>query len=81
MRAEPAGTGVEAGRLLFDDGAVEAGQGDAARPDAALLEAFALYRGYTWGPWLVVIATSLLLPSGKVNRTCDVAPPRRTAIT
>ena len=27
-----------------------------------LLEAFALYRGYTWGPWLVVIATSLLLP-------------------
>ena len=26
------------------------------------LEAFALYRGYTWGPWLVVIATSLLLP-------------------
>jgi uncharacterized membrane protein (DUF2068 family) len=27
-----------------------------------LLEAFALYRGYTWGPWLVVAATSLLLP-------------------
>lgn len=26
------------------------------------LEGFALYRGYTWGPWLVVVATSLLLP-------------------
>jgi uncharacterized membrane protein (DUF2068 family) len=26
------------------------------------LEGFALYRGYTWGPWLVVGATSLLLP-------------------
>jgi uncharacterized membrane protein (DUF2068 family) len=27
-----------------------------------LLESFALYRGYAWGPWLVVGATSLLLP-------------------
>ena len=32
--------------------------------DGALtsLEAFALYRGYVWGPWLVVAATSLLIP-------------------
>ena len=25
-------------------------------------EAFALRRGYAWAPWLVVVATSLLLP-------------------
>jgi uncharacterized membrane protein (DUF2068 family) len=32
--------------------------------DGALtaFEAFSLRRGYAWGPWLVVVATSLLLP-------------------
>lgn len=28
----------------------------------AIFEAFALRRGYAWAPWLVVVATSLLLP-------------------